>query len=386
MPAVIVTGARQAGKSTLAQAFAPGPRRFLSLDDFDLLEAAKRDPDSLLDGTEAVTVDEVQHAPGLLRTIKRRIDQNRQRGRFLITGSANLALMAQVSESLAGRASYLTLWPMTRREQLGLGCAGCWDALLAAPDAEWIDVLTAQPAHPADWRAVAGRGGFPDPAVHFADAKERTIWLDGYIRTYLERDLAALSNVASLVDYRRLMQAVCVRIGQVVNQTEIGRDITLPQPTVHRYLNLLEASYLLLRVPAYAINKGTRLIKSPKLYWSDTALALRLANTEPTPGHLENLILCDLVAWRDARSDPAEVCYWRTVKGVEVDFVVETGGMLLPIGIKAAARPRLRDTAQLQAFRKTYGEQSRSAILLHAGDTLDWLTPGVLAVPWWRVI
>ena len=128
MPAVVVTGARQTGKSTLAAERVAGPRRYASLDDLDVLDAARRDPEVLVGGTGAVTLDEVQREPSLLAAVKRAIDRKRTPGRFLLTGSANLLLMRQVSESLAGRASYLTLWPMTRREQRGEGCAGCWGA------------------------------------------------------------------------------------------------------------------------------------------------------------------------------------------------------------------------------------------------------------------
>ena len=123
MPAVVVTGARQMGKSTLAQELAPGERRFLTLDDLDVVDLARRDPEALLGGSQPVTLDEVQREPDLLHAVKRAIDQHRQPGKFLLTGSANLLLMRQVSESLAGRASYLTLWPMTRREQRYLGGA-----------------------------------------------------------------------------------------------------------------------------------------------------------------------------------------------------------------------------------------------------------------------
>ena len=136
MPAVVVTGARQTGKSTLAEGLVPGKRRYRSLDDFDVLDAARRDPEALLGGSDPVTLDEVQREPGLLPAVKRAIDRNRVPGRFLLTGSANLLLMRQVSESLAGRASYLTLWPMTRREQLGLGRAGRWEELLATREDE----------------------------------------------------------------------------------------------------------------------------------------------------------------------------------------------------------------------------------------------------------
>lgn len=387
MPAVAVTGARQAGKSTLAQELTSGRRRFVTLDDLDALDAARRDPEALFGGAEPVTIDEVQRAPDLLRAVKQAIDRERQPGKFLLTGSANLLLMRRVSESLAGRASYLTLWPMTRREQLGLGRGGAWDELLQTPDADWPRVVNAQPGRYEDWRSLARRGGFPTPALHLATSAERAIWFDGYVRTYLERDLQSLSSIAALPDFRRLMRAACLRLGQLVNQTELGRDVGLPQPTVHRYLNLLETSYLLVRLPAYAVNRTKRLIKSPKVYWGDTGVALHLSQErEPRGAHLENLVLHDLLTWRDARLDLAEVYYWRTAVGDEVDFVVEVGGRLLPIEIKATTRPRRRDSATLRTFRAEYGEQSRPGLLLHAGELVDWIAPDVLAAPWWRVI
>jgi len=387
MPAVVVTGARQTGKSTLAQQLAPGRRRFFSLDDLDVVDAARRDPDMLVGGAQPITLDEVQREPDLLRAVKRAIDRRRRPGQFLLTGSANLLLMRQVSESLAGRASYLTLWPMTRREQVGLGRCGVWEELLEAPDEQWLDLLAGQPQEPQDWRALARRGGFPTPAIHLSTARERSVWFDGYVRTYLERDLQELSSIAALPDFRRLMRAACLRLGQLVNQSELGRDVALPQPTVHRYLNLLETSHLLVRLPAYAVNRTKRLIKSPKLYWGDTGVALHLAGVaEPSGCHLENLVLQDLLAWRDARLDRAEVLYWRTATGEEVDLVIETDGSLVPIEIKATGRPRLADAAHLRTFRAEYGTQARAGLLLHTGSTLEWIAPDVLAVPWWRVV
>jgi len=387
MPAVVVTGARQTGKSTLAQELAPGKRRYFSLDDLDVADAARRDPELLVGGDQPVTLDEVQREPDLLRAVKRAIDRKRRPGQFLLTGSANLLLMRQVSESLAGRASYLTLWSMTRREQAGLGRCGLWNELLAARDEDWLDLLSAEPDKPEDWRVLARRGGFPTPAVHMRTARERSVWFDGYVRTYLERDLQELSSIVALPDFRRLMRAVCLRLGQLVNQTELGRDVALAQPTVHRYLNLLETSYQLVRLPAYAVNRTKRLIKSPKLYWGDTGVALHLGGSnEPGGAHLENLVLHDLLAWRDARLDRAEVCYWRTAIGEEVDFVIEAGGRLLPIEVKATGRPRLGDATHLRTFRAEYGRKARAGLLLHTGSTLEWLAPDVLAAPWWRVL
>ncbi len=387
MPAVVVTGARQTGKSTLAQELTPGTRRFLTLDDLDVLDAARRDPDALVGGTQPVTLDEVQRAPDLLHAVKRAIDRQRRPGQFLLTGSANLLLMEKVSESLAGRASYLTLWPLTRREQLGLGRGGCWEELLGTPDEHWPELLAAQPEQPESWPALARRGGFPIPAVQLATERERAVWFDGYVRTYLERDLLGLSAISGLPDFRRLMRAACHRLGQLVNQTDLGRDVALPQPTVRRYLNLLETSYLLVRIPPFAVNRTKRLIKSPKLYWADTGVALHLAQgAEPGGAHLENIVLHDLLAWRDARLDYADIFHWRTTLGEEVDFVIETGDGLLPIEVKATTRPRLRDSAHLRTFRAEYGEQSRAGLLLHTGDIIEWITPDVLAAPWWRVL
>ena len=222
MPAVVVTGARQTGKSTLAQDLTPGRRRFLSLDDMDVLDAARRDPEALVGGEQPVTLDEVQRAPELLTAIKRAIDRRRRPGQFLLSGSANLLLMHRVSESLAGRASYLTLWPMTRRELRGLGRCGIWEELLATPDRDWLDMVAAQPGAPEDWRDSARRGGFPIPALHLRTARERAVWFDGYVTTYLERDLQALASIAALPDFRRLVRVAALRLGQLVNQTELG--------------------------------------------------------------------------------------------------------------------------------------------------------------------
>ena len=387
MPAVVVTGARQSGKSTLAQELAPGDRRFLSLDDLDVLDAARRDPESLFGGAAPVTLDEVQRAPDLLHAVKRAVDRARSPGRFLLTGSANLALMRRISESLAGRASYLTLWPMTHREQKGEGRGGVWEELLVQGEEHWLDLAAARPDGAQDWRTSARRGGFPLPALYFKSSRERAVWFDGYVQTYLERDLQAISSIAALPDFRRLMRAACLRLGGIVNQTELGRDVGLPQATVHRYLNLLETSYLLVRVPPYAVNRTKRLVKSPKLYWGDTGLALHLAG-DPEPGgaHLENLVLHDLLAWRDARLERAEILYWRTSIGEEVDFVIESGGRLLPVEVKATGRPRLRDARHLLTFRKEYGGRARAGLLIHTGPALEWLTPDVLAAPWWKVL
>ena len=191
----------------------------------------------------------------------------------------------------------------------------------------------------------------------------------------------------ALVEFRRLMRAASLRIGSLLNQTELARDTGIPRTTVGRYLDLLEVSFQLVRLEPYSVNRTKRLIKSPKLYWTDTGLALHLgAQTEATGAHLENLVLCDLLAWRDA--DPARpvVLYWRTAVGEEVDFVLERRGRLLAIEVKAGTQPTHKDAHHLATFLDEYGEAAHGALLLHTGEQTEWLAERILAVPWWRVL
>ena len=306
-------GARQTGKSTLAQSepFLEN-RLYLTLDDLEVRERARIAAGDLVRSAPRLILDEVQREPDLLLAVKRAVDEDRPRrnGRFILTGSANLLLMHRVSESLAGRATYVNLWPLTRRERLGLGVPGIWDELLSEPVSEWVDLIESRPSFPADWRDEVRVGGYPTPAVELASDDARSLWFDGYLRTYLERDLQTMASIGNLVDFRRLMRAACLRLGAMINQTELGRDTRVPRATVQRYLNLLETSFQLVRLAPYAVNRTKRLIRTPKLYWSDPALALWLSGSEAATGaHLETFVLIDLLVWRDSRGPrPRRYC------------------------------------------------------------------------------
>jgi hypothetical protein len=164
----------------------------------------------------------------------------------------------------------------------------------------------------------------------------------------------------------------------------LGRDVGLVQPQVHRFLNLMEASYQAIRLPAFSVNRTRRLIKAPKLYWSDTALALFLAGeSEPRGAHLENLILMDLLSWRDVQPRRPEVLYWRTATGLEVDFVVETSDRVLPIEVKSGTRVSLADAKAIEAFLEEYPDLADGGLILYGGKEPYPLTRRVLAVPWW---
>ena len=389
-PVVVLMGARQTGKSTLVQC-EPflRDRPYLTLDDPETHERARLAPRDLLRSSPQITLDEVQREPGLLLAVKRAVDEDRPRraGRFLLTGSTNLLLMQRVSETLAGRATYITLWPLARRERLGLGTPGIWSQLLAVPCAKWPEALDSDGGRAADWRALVRVGGYPSPALELDDDDSRSLWFDGYMRTYLERDLQSLASVENLVDFRRLMRAASHRLGCLMNQAEIGRDLQMPRATVQRHLNLLEASFQLLRLPTYAVNRTKRLIKSPKLYWSDPALALWLSGAEaPSAQHLENLVLADLLAWRDGQVPRPELMFWRTTSEREVDFVIELGQRLLAVEIKASVQPSHGDTLGLRLFREEYGERFAGGLLLHGGSDTQWMAEDILATPWWRVL
>lgn len=388
-PVVVVTGARQTGKSTLVRTMPQlADRPYLTLDDPGLRDQARHDPVSLLERAPSLIIDEVQRAPDLLLALKRLVDVDRPRqpGRYVLTGSANLLLMERVSESLAGRGYYLKLWPLTRRERLGLGRTGIWSELLATAVRDWHALVMSQDAPADDWRQLVREGGLPVPAYELTTSESRALWFEGYVDTYLERDLQTLARIEDLGDFRRLMRAAALRLGSVINQADLARDVGLSRPTAHRWLNLLETSFQLVPVRAYAVNRTKRLVKSPRLYWSDVGLALYLGGGEPTGAHLENLVLADLNAWRELVTPRPEILFWRTHNQEEVDFVVESGSRLLPVEVKATTRPSYRDVKHLLTFRSEYDDAVAGGLLLHAGDETFWVTDGILATPWWRVI
>lgn len=389
MRVVVVTGPRQAGKSTLVRAHPQlQSRPYYSLDDSATLLRAQADRRAFVRSGHEMTIDEVQRDPELILAVKVVVDEQRpqRRGQFVLTGSANLLMMNHVSDSLAGRAYYVRLQPLTRREQQGHGTAGSWARYFDTPVEEWLDLARSSSSPKEDWREAAKRGGFPAPAVEIHDARARSLWFDGYIATYLERDLRDLKAVSSLPSFQSLMQAAALRIGNLLNHAELARDVKMPATTVHDYLSLLETTFQATRLPPYARNRTKRLIKTPKLYWNDVGLALHLAGGDATGAHLENYVLTDLLAWRETETPRPEITYWRTTAGAEVDFVIERQRKLLAIEVKASGAPTPRDAAHLSTFQSEYGPAVRGGLILHGGDEIYWLGEKILAVPWWRVM
>src|ERR1700726_1335120 len=383
LPVVVVTGLRQAGKTTLiATDSAFAGRRYLTLDDLATLEAAERDPEALIAGDEPVTVDEGQRSPGLLLAVKRAVDRRREPGRFLLSGSANLALLGGVSESLAGRALYLTLHPFTRRERLGRTAEPPFLVRFLAepklPVSSGADPLSAD-------EILAG--GLPPVAL--GDVANRGLWFLGYEQTYLERDLRALSQVADLVAFRNLMRLAALRTGQLLNQSELARDARLPVSTVSRYLGLLEAAFVVVRLGPHLRSRATRLLKAPKIFVSDSGLAAHLVGAtdlspeadEPMRGALlETYVYQNLAGILDAHLPQARLDYWSLQGRHEVDFVVSQGSRAVAIEVKAAARIGDRDLAGLKAL-KPKPPGVRAGLVAYNGTEVLRLGDDLYAIP-----
>ena len=351
LPVVVLSGLRQSGKSTLLEnepALARG-HDYRTLDDFATLAAARANPESLLE--RPVILDEVQRYPQLLVAIKRSVDERRRPGQFILSGSANLALLGHVSETLAGRAGYYTLHPMTRRElQKTTGDQPFLVKFLRSP------ALPSGKARPVSEQEVL-KGGLPPACLgRTADVAE---WFRAYVQTYVERDVRQLSQITDLVAFRTLAQLAALRTGQVLVTSTLARDAKLNAVTAARYLALLEASFLVRRLPPFLKNRSSRLVKSPKLHFTDSGLAAHMAGiTTIEPGHddllrgalFETYFGQNLAALLEAHLPDAQLAYWHEQGRYEVDFVIEAGRRVFAIEVKAATRWGENDLSGLRAF------------------------------------
>lgn len=388
MRVIVIAGPRQAGKSTLVR-FHPllVSRPCFCLDDTATLLQARADRGAFVRSAPAMTIDEIQRDLDLTLAVKSVVDEERAHrpGQFVLTGSANLSTMRAVSDCLAGRAYYLRLQPLTRREQQGLGCAGSWGRFFETPVERWLQMVQEETPAPERWQDAVHRGGFPG-ALEQQDSAGRSAWFERYRLGYLEQDLGQLKAVSDLPRFQALMRSAARRIGNLVNHAELARDVKMPQTTVHEHLRLLETTFQAVRLAPFARSVKRRLIRTPKLYWSDTGLALHVASSEPSGAHLENYVLCDLLAWRDTEVPRPEISYWRTASGAEVDFVIERKRELLAIQVQSTPAMQPRHAAHIASFQGEHGAVVRGGLVLHPGEETCWLRERILAVPWWRVM
>ncbi len=361
-PAVLVTGPRRCGKTTLLRHLFPKAGHVL-LEDPDVVARVRADPRSFLGGLALpVILDEMQNAPELFAYIRAWIDRHPgQRGRWLLTGSQEAPLMRGVTESMAGRAAVFSLLPFSAEEEPSM-------TLL--------------------------RGGFPEV---LAAPGAADIWFRSYVQTYLERDVRAVASIRDLAVFRRFMGLLIGRCGRMLNKTDLAAPLGVSVPTITQWLGILEVTGQIILVPPYFENFGKRIVKTPKLYFTDSGLAAALLGirdeaslaASPFRGPLfEGLVASEIVKHRLNRGRERGLYCFRDRQGLEVDFVVEEGaGRLLLIEAKATRTPRPEDAHSITRLMKSMEPRvvSRAAVV-HA-DTADYTAPmplcrGVRAVGW----
>jgi len=393
-PAVLVNGARQTGKSTLVQSpeMAGQGRQYLTFDDPSIVAAAMSDPSGFVAGLEPpVTLDEVHHVPELFPVIKAAIDRKRQPGRFLLTGSANVMLLPKISESLAGRMEVLTLWPFSQGEMRGTKETFV-ETLFSHKPVGWTrKTITVSRS---DLFESVLAGGYP-VAIARHSAARRDAWFESYVMTTLQRDIRDLANIADVTAVPRLLSVVAARAGGLLNFADLSRTVALPQTTLKRYFALLEATFLVQLLRPWSRNIGKRVIQTPKVYLNDSGLLAYLLGATvdrvKTDGNLagmlvENFVVMELRKQTTWSGVQAEVLYWRTASGQEVDVVLEDrAGRIAGIEIKAAATLSSSDVRGLQALANTAGKNWLRGVVLYAGSEVVPFSGNIHGVPMSRL-
>ena len=382
-PVLLLNGARQTGKSTLAQSLDVG-RRYLTLDDPVVLAAAQADPFGFIDGLDGpVCLDEVQRAPGIFLAIKAAVDRVRQPGRFLLTGSANVLLLPQMADSLAGRMEVLELWPLAQCE-IATRARSIIDQLFAG------DFADRYPFERNDFIERLTAGGYPE-ALARRSGRRRQAWFDSYLATILQRDVRDLAQIEGLTELPRLLQLLAARSGGLLNMAELSRSTGLAQTTLRRYMGLLEVLFLIRQVPAWSSNLGKRLQKSPKLFLSDYGLmahlqtldADRMAQAQGLPGDLvEAFVHAELAKHQTWAAESVQLMHYRTSTGVEVDFVLENRrGQLVGIEVKAGRTLSSKSFSGLRHLRDTAPDQFLHGVVFYTGEEVVQFDAQLVALP-----
>lgn len=373
-PVVMLVGARQTGKSTLAKALVEHRgATYSTFDEPRFLATARADPVQFVeDQGETAILDEVQRVPEIFLPIKASVDRDRRPGRFLLTGSANPLFIPEVAEALAGRMEILTLWPFSQAELGETDGTVLMELLFGSEGPKGL-----LPVEREDLADRIVRGGFPE-AIEREDKRRRDQWFLGYLTTLLERDVRAMVDISRLEEMPTMLTAIALRSRGHLNKSALSQELGIPVSSIDRYLVLLERIYLVRRLPGWHNRLGPRLVKSPKLLLCDSGLLCNLLRwdkerllSDPTSFGLalEGFVGMELAKAVDLDPGDPRLMHYRTSKGVEIDFVLEAAdGRVAAIEVKASGTVGAADFRRFDRLRKTLGSRFVRGVVFYTGE------------------
>lgn len=385
---VLISGARQAGKSTLAMSVArqEHPADFITLDDDGQRAAAQADPKGFIARrTAPIVIDEIQRVPELLLAIKMAVDVDNTPGRFLLTGSANILSAPRVMDSLAGRIEIVTLWPLSQGELVGV--------TESFVDTLFDNAPRSLKATPIDFKGLAellARGGFPEVVARAAPAR-RSQWFESYVQSMVERDIRDLADVRRSDEIGRLLRLIATRVGNILQPATVARDLSIGRLTVDSYIGLLETLYVIRRLPAWRPGLGARVVHAPKAYVVDSGLLAHLLNADAErivdDVRISGMVLESFVAMevlRQLESSRTRVFahHFRDKDDREVDLVLESArGEVVGIEVKASATVRPQEFRGLERLKRLAGDRFACGVILYVGEHVHPFGDDLWAVP-----
>lgn len=354
-PVVMLTGARQVGKSTLAMKLVDN---YVTFDDVSLFSSARTDPVSFLKGLKKpVVLDEVQRIPELLHSIKQDVDAERKNGTYLLTGSANIMLLRNISETLAGRVALFELWPLSAREIHGKPFENVLEMLF---DGAFLDYRPSNMKY-GDILGAIISGGYPD-VVKIRNEKGRYLWFSSYVATYLERDVRDIGELRNIEKFLRTFHILAPQSANLINKTALSMDASVNIKSLENYLNLLQLVYQIYFLKPYTRNIRKRVVKSSKFFFTDSGMLSHLLGVNnredllesPYKGLiLETFIFSEIMKGVKYNLKPSGLFYYRTVDGKEIDFIIEREGKLVAIEVKFSRSVSFHDFKVMVRFAES---------------------------------